>query len=163
MEAKKNNKIKNHCLSSNFNKYNVLDSLQNQKKEKNKENGDKISNLSPFQKYPGSQKHTINLSLEQFIQNQNKMHLTTKFSHKEVKKFLKEKDKAMEKIIIEEDIISNSGNEEKNKDNNINKNNKNKTSHIVIFNGTFGEDEYQKIINNGHHHHHHHHHHHLNK
>ena len=162
MEAKKNNKIKNHCLSSNFNKYNVLDSLQNQKKEKNKENGDKISNLSPFQKYPGSQKHTINLSLEQFIQNQNKMHLTTKFSHKD-KKFLKEKDKAMEKIIIEEDIISNSGNEEKNKDNNINKNNKNKTSHIVIFNGTFGEDEYQKIINNGHHHHHHHHHHHLNK
>ena len=46
----------------------------------------------------------IKISLHQFIENQEKRHLSTKFNKKEVDTFLKEKDAAMEEIKIDEDI-----------------------------------------------------------
>ena len=46
----------------------------------------------------------IKISLHQFIENQEKRHLSTKFNRKEVDTFLKEKDAAMEEIKIDENI-----------------------------------------------------------
>ena len=108
----------------------------------------------------------MRITLEQFMENQEKKHLSTKFNKKEVDFFLKEKDQAMEEINIDENISNNknkvkfaepSENNE-NKVNNII--NDNKSSHILIFKGTFGKDEYNRINNEEHHHHHHHRHHH---
>ena len=126
------------------------------------------------------------ISLHQFMENQEKKHLSTKFNKKEVDDFLKEKNAAMEEINIDEDIprkidiennnVNNLENNENNK-NNVNNiiinssPNDNKSSHILIFKGTFGNDEYNRIMNqehkhhhhhHDHHHHHHHHHHHNN-
>ena len=119
------------------------------------------------------------MPLEEFMQSQNKKHLSTNFDHKEVKKFLEEKDKAMQEIIINEDVLKsneieknnkkthfiNNNNENylKTKNENNNKQYDNKSSHLLIFHGTFGKDQYGRIINQGHHHHHHHHHHDLKK
>ena len=108
----------------------------------------------------------MRITLEQFMENQEKKHLSTKFNKKEVDFFLKEKDQAMEEINIDENISNNkkkikfaepSENIE-NKVNNIM--NDNKSSHILIFKGTFGKDEYNRINNEEHRHHHHRHHHH---
>ena len=110
--------------------------------------------------------NNMRITLEQFMENQEKKHLSTKFNKKEVDFFLKEKDQAMEEINIDENISNNkkkikfaepSENIE-NKVNNIM--NDNKSSHILIFKGTFGKDEYNRINNEEHRHHHHHHHHH---
>ena len=110
--------------------------------------------------------NSMRITLEQFMENQEKKHLSTKFNKKEVDFFLKEKDQAMEEINIDENISNNkkkikfaepSENIE-NKVNNIM--NDNKSSHILIFKGTFGKDEYNRINNEEHHRHHHHHHHH---
>ena len=110
--------------------------------------------------------NSMRITLEQFMENQEKKHLSTKFNKKEVDFFLKEKDQAMEEINIDENISNNkkkikfaepSENIE-NKVNNIM--NDNKSSHILIFKGTFGKDEYNRITNEEHHHHHHHRHHH---
>ena len=46
------------------------------------------------------------------MQNQDKKNLSTKFAHNDVEKFLKEKDKAMEEIIINEDIMNINENKE---------------------------------------------------
>ena len=108
--------------------------------------------------------NNMRITLEQFMENQEKKNLSTKFNKKEVDSFLKEKDQAMEEINIDENISNNkkkfaepSENIE-NKVNNIM--NDNKSSHILIFKGTFGKDEYNRINNEEHRHHHHHHHHH---
>ena len=110
--------------------------------------------------------NSMRITLEQFMENQEKKHLSTKFNKKEVDFFLKEKDQAMEEINIDENISNNkkkikfadpSENIEI-KVNNIM--NDNKSSHILIFKGTFGKDEYNRINNEEHRHHHHHHHHH---
>ena len=109
--------------------------------------------------------NNIKISLEQFMENQEKKHLSTKFNKKEVESFLKDKDAAMEEINIDENIFNKDLN---NENNNINKNsiiinkaqNDNKYSHIFIFKGTFGNEQFNKILNEEHHHHHHHHHHH---
>ena len=109
--------------------------------------------------------NNIKLSLEQFMENQEKKHLSTKFNKKEVESFLKDKDAAMEEINIDENIFDKDLN---NEHNNINKNNiiinkaqnDNKYSHILIFKGTFGNEQFNKILNEERHHHHHHHHHH---
>jgi hypothetical protein len=172
--------IKNTCCSSSFLKYKEFYGIHGDMSGHHK--NDKISNQNQSRKYSKSHKHiNRNLSLIKFMENQDKKHLTTHFSHKEVEKFLKEKDKAMEKIIIEDDLINNKENtiaKETNiaKDNNeksVKFNNDinniqgdNKSSHIVIFHGTFGKDEYNRVVNtakpeNHHHHHHHHKHHHL--
>ena len=99
------------------------------------------------------------------MENQEKKHLSTKFNKKEVESFLKDKDAAMEEINIDENIFNKDLN---NENNNINKNNiiinkaqnDNKYSHIFIFKGTFGNEQFNKILNEEHHHHHHHHHNH---
>lgn len=108
--------------------------------------------------------NNMRITLEQFMENQEKKNLSTKFNKKEVDSFLKEKDQAMEEINIDENISNNkkkfaepSENIE-NKVNNIM--NDNKSSHILIFKGTFGKDEYNRINNEEHRHHHHRHHHH---
>ena len=172
--------IKNTCCSSSFLKYKEFYGIHGDMSGHHK--NDKISNQNQSRKYSKSHKHSNrNLSLIKFMENQDKKHLTTHFSHKEVEKFLKEKDKAMEKIIIEDDLINNKENTIT-KETNITKDNNeksvkfnddinniqgdNKSSHIVIFHGTFGKDEYDRVVNtanpeNHHHHHHHHKHHHL--
>ena len=109
--------------------------------------------------------NNIKISLEQFMENQEKKHLSTKFNKKEVESFLKDKDAALEEINIDENIFNKDLN---NENNNINKNsiiinkaqNDNKYSHIFIFKGTFGNEQFNKILNEERHHHHHHHHHH---
>lgn len=109
--------------------------------------------------------NNIKISLEQFMENQEKKHLSTKFNKREVESFLKDKDAAMEEINIDENIINKDLN---NENNNVNKNsiiinkaqNDNKYSHILIFKGTFGNEQFNKILNEEHHHHQHHHHHH---
>ena len=119
------------------------------------------------------------LTLLQFMENQEKKHLSTEFNKKEVDAFLKEKDAAMEEINMDEDIPKRKETEKKNaddeennrtnKENNLNNVNSiiinqtqsdNKSSHILIFKGTFGKDEYNRLVNEEHKHHHHHHHHH---
>ena len=107
--------------------------------------------------------NNMRITLEQFMENQEKKHLSTKFNKKEVDFFLKEKDQAMEEINIDENISNNKkkikfAEPSENKVNNII--NDNKSSHILIFKGTFGKDEYNRINNEEHRHHHHHHHHH---
>ena len=125
--------------------------------------------------------NNIKISLQQFMENQEKKHLSNKFNKKEVDNFLREKNAAMEEIKIDEniprkiDIENNDVNNIENNENNVNNiiinqsSNENKSSHILIFKGTFGADEYNRIINQEHkhhhhheHHHHHHHHHHHN-
>ena len=169
---------KNNCSSSNFPKShkNLLHyEIANQYKE----NLEKNLNSNNTQKYAESQKKIRSFYiLEKFMQNQDKKHLSTKFAHKDVEKFLKEKDKAMEEIIINEDIMNinenkelsneialakNDGNEEKGliSENEIIKNSPDtKSRHFLIFKGTFGKNEYEKLKNENHHHHHQHHHHH---
>ena len=157
MEDKKH-QARNNYSSSTFLNRNNLDGFQNVDEEF-KENFEKISNSNPCKKYSESQKYNNhNLSLEQFMKNQNKKHLTTKFGHKDVAIFLKEKDKALQEIIINEEINESENSENKNdiKD----ENNSNKSSHNLIFHGTFGKDQYNRIMNKEHHHHHHRHHHH---
>ena len=86
--------------------------------------------------------NNIKISLEQFMENQEKKHLSTKFNKKEVESFLKDKDAALEEINIDEIIFNKDLN---NENNNINKNsiiinkaqNDNKYSNIFIFTGTF--------------------------
>ncbi len=110
----------------------------------------------------------LKITLHQFIENQEKKHLSTNFNRKEVDTFLKEKDAAMEEITIDEDIQQikegekNNVNNNDNIENNMNKINgeDNKSSHILIFKGTFGKDEYNRLVEKGEHKHHHHHHHH---
>ena len=158
MEDKKH-LARNNYSSSTFLKRSNVNSFQNENNDEFKENFAKMSNSNPCQKYSESQKNNITLSLEQFMENQSKKHLTTKFGHKDVEIFLKEKDKAMEEIIINEEI--NNENQKNDKNNDIkNNNNSNKSSQNLIFHGTFGKDEYDRIMNKEHHHHHHHHHHH---
>ena len=186
MENKNRHPIKNNSLSSSFLLCKGLNMLQNKSHKQLKEDDEKVSHSSPTKNHSESQKNNNKLSLEQFMENQNKKHLTTKFAHKDAEKFLKEKDKAMEKIIIEEDIINNNEIEEDTNENDMNDNNnkennikdkklvqENKGSNLLIFNGTFGKEEYLSILNNEkenhhhhhhhHHRHHHHHHHHLSK
>lgn len=157
-ENKRNHHIKNNCLSSNFFNYNDLNTLPKRNAKSSIENDEKASNSNPSKINSKSQNH-IKSSLSLFMQKQNQKHLTTNFSHKDVDKFLKEKDKAMEEIILEEDNISN--NQNKNDINTNEDENKNQVfSRQVKFHGTFGKDEYQKNRKNVHHHHHHHHPHH---
>ena len=119
--------------------------------------------------------NNIKISLQQFMENQEKKHLSTKFNKKEADNFLKEKNVAMEEIKIDEDIpkkIDNENNDVNNLENNENNKNNinniiinqspndNKSSHILIFKGTFGKDEYNRLLNQEHNHHHHHHEHH---
>ena len=101
MENKNRHPIKNNSLSSSFLQCKGLNMLQNKRHKQLKEDDDeKVSNSSPTKNHSESQKNNnIKLSLEQFMENQNKKHLTTKFTHKDAEKFLKEKDKAMEEII----------------------------------------------------------------
>jgi len=118
-----------------------------------------------------NKQNNIKISLEQFMENQEKKHLSTKFNKKEVESFLKDKDAAMEEINIDENISDkkeNPNNKINNENNNENKNsiiinkapNDTKSSHILIFKGTFGNEQFKKILNEEHHHYHHHHHHH---
>ena len=191
MKEKNNHPIKNNCLSSGFLQfkglYNIHEDDINGESKVNKE-----SALNSNQQKLLSETHiqkNINLSLSQFMENQDKKHLSTKFNHKDVKKLLKEKDKAMEKIVFEDESLDENdktdneengerskskiedrnkniklnkeNDENKNKNNNKNENNKN--NNILIFHGTFGEDKHNEIMNLDHHHrhsHHHHHHHH---
>ena len=133
--------------------------------------------------FASEKQNHLKLTLQQFMENQEKKHLSTKFNKKEVASFLKEKDAAMEEINIDENIPKKSEYEIKyvNKEepdlinnenalNNVNNivinqtQNDNKSSHILIFKGTFGKDEINRIMNQeheNHHHHHHHHHHHI--
>ena len=130
----------------------------------------------------------LNSSLIQFMENQDKKHLSTNFNHKNAEKFLKEKEKAMEEIIFEDEpmIESNESNyddkedrskleiKDKNKsvqfkkekdENKSQYKSNNENNNILIFHGTFGEDKVNEIMKehhhkHSHHHHHHHHHHH---
>lgn len=191
MKEKSNHPIKNNCLSSGFLQfkglYNIHDEDINGESKGNKESA--INSNQPKQFSDTHIQKNINMSLIQFMENQDKKHLSTNFNHKDAKKFLKEKDKAMEKIIFEDESLDENDktdNEEKedrnksnikdknesfnfNKENDENKNNnKNENNNILIFHGTFGEDKVNEILNRGqhhqhhrhsHHHHHHHHHH----
>ena len=87
------------------------------------------------------------------MENQNEKHLKTKFSHKDVEIFLKEKDKGKKEIIINEGINEYVKNDNKNDIKNINNINS-KTSQNLIFHGTFGKEEYGRIMMKEHHHHH---------
>lgn len=86
-----------------------------------------------------------------------KKHLSTNFNRKEVDTFLKEKDAAMEEITIDEDIQQIKEGEKNNVNNNDNIENNmdkingedNKSSHILIFKGTFGKDEYNRLVEKG--------------
>ena len=179
MKENKAHPARNNYLSSSELKYKRLDNIH----DKFKENFGKIYDLNQPKKYAESHHHhNTNLSLVKFMEEQNKKHLSTNFDHKNVEKFLNEKDKAMEEIIIDEDSekTRESGNDKDNdKDNSKEKNcneklvkfheetnkktkNDNNNNNIFIFHGTFGKDEYDRIKNNEHHHHHHKHHHHHN-
>ena len=186
MKEKSNHSIKNNCLSSGFLQFKGLYKIHDDDTN-GKLNGNKESGINSNQPKLFSETHlqkNINISLIQFMENQDKKHLSTNFNHNEVKKFLKEKDKAMEKIVIEDESLDENDktdNEEKEERNsskakdrnksfkfdkeiNANKNNnKKENNNILIFHGTFGEDKFNEITNMGHHHghsHHHHHHHH---
>ena len=191
MKESFNHPIKNNYLSSGFLQfkrlYNIHDDINDEFK------GNKESIINSNQQKQLSEKYlqkNINLSLIQFMQNQDKKHLSTNFNHNNVKKFLKEKEKAMEKIVIEDESLDenhkNHNKEKKdkikseikdknksikfNKVNIENKNNNKNDNNILIFHGTFGEDKFNEIKNIEHHHrhshfhhHHHHHHHHQDK
>ena len=176
--------IKNNCMSSNFFKINGFYNFHDGKNGELKEDKeiDKNSRQSK-QLSENLCKKNISLSLNQFMENQIKKHLSSNFNHKDVKKFLKEKEKAMEEIVIDDESMEekkenenesdNEGKEDKNnlkkKDSNKNNiNNENNNNNILIFHGTFGEDEFSEIAKAQHHHrhshhHHHHHHHHENE
>ena len=179
MKESSDSSIKNNCLSSGFLKfkglYNIHDGINGECKE------NKVIDKNSAQSKQFSEKHkhkNLNSSsLIQFMENQDKKHLSTNFNHKNAEKFLKEKEKAMEEIIFEDEpmIENNESNyddkedrskfkiEDKNKSQ-YNSNNENNT--ILIFHGTFGEDKVNEIMKaqhhhkHSHHHHHHHHHHH---
>ena len=189
MKGKSNHPIKNNCLSSGFLQfkglYNIHEDDINGESKGNKESAINSNQLKLL-----SETHlqkNINLSLSQFMENQDKKHLSTKFNHKDVKKLLKEKDKAMEKIVFEDESLDENDktdneengyrskskiedrnkniklNKENDENKNSNKSDNNKNNNIFIFHGTFGEDKCNEIMNNDHHHrhsHHHHHHHH---
>ena len=114
---------KNNCSSSSFLDFNGLKSLKFDINEDSNENTDTVTNSSPSKNYSRSTKNkkVSNLSLAKFMENQNKKRLTTNFAHKDVVIFLKEKDKAMEKIIIEDEMIKSKETNEKNdeEENNI--------------------------------------------
>jgi hypothetical protein len=190
MKESSDSPIKNNCLSSDLLKfkglYNIHDGINGQFKEN--KNIDKNSTQYNQLSETHLQKN-LSSSLIQFMENQDKKHLSTNFNHQNVKKFLEEKEKAMEKIIFEDESLDENDktdNEEKedrnksnikdknesfnfNKENDENKNNnKKENNNILIFHGTFGEDKVNEILNrdqhhqhhrHSHHHHHHHHHH----
>lgn len=183
---------KNNYLSSNFLKFKGLYNSPERINGALKENKDTDNNSNQSKQLSETQlRKNISLSLNKFMENQDKKHLSTNFNHKDVKKFLKEKEKAMEEIIIEDESIDDENlndneekedrskpkvkdknksvnfkeekNQNKSKDNSSNENN-----NILIFHGTFGEDKFNEIVKaqNLHkhsHHHHHHHHHHVNE
>ena len=169
----KHHPYKNNCSSSSFLKFRFLNCINEKMNPEHKNKKEKQSNLTPNKRFSESVKRK-NESLLHFMENQNKKHLSTKFAYKDVITFLNEKDKAMEQIIIDENIISNTDstkdddhrtklNTHNDPDIN-NEQNDNRTSHLLIFHGTFGEDKYGKIMKEKekekHHHHNHHHHHH---
>jgi len=147
---------KNVCSASSLVNFKNIHILKKELKIESKENIQKISNSNVCKK---NEIKDINLSLIKFMVNHNKMHLSTKYGHKESEKFLKEKDKAMEKIELNEEIEKN--NIENKCSLSENKNNKN-LSHLVIFHGTFGKEALKEHHHHHQHHHRHHHHHHHN-
>ena len=153
MEDKKTHFYSN-CFSSHFLNYKGP-IIQEEDDSEFKENLDK--NLK--EKFSDKGKiYNINLSMEKFMENQNKKQILSNLTQKDVENFLKEKELAMQKIIINEDLITNNTseeyNDEKEKDNQTDK----KPCNFLVFHGTFGKNECQKIMNQRHHHHHHHHH-----
>ncbi len=164
---------KNNCSSSSFLDFNGLKSLKFDINEDSNENTDTVTNSSPSKNYSRSTKNkkVSNLSLAKFMENQNKKRLTTNFAHKDVVIFLKEKDKAMEKIIIEDEMIKSKETNEKNdeeENNNVNDEEENNNvddveennKKNIEFRGTFGKEDCEKNQKHHHHHHNHHHHHH---
>ena len=176
----KHHPYKNNCSSSSFLKFRFLNCINEKMNPEHKNGKEKQSNLTPNKRFSESVKRK-NESLLQFMENQNKKHLSTKFAYRDVLNFLNEKDKAMEQIIIDENIIRNTDSTKDDDhrtklnttDPDTNKQqNDNRTSHLLIFHGTFGEDKYGQIMkekekekekekhhHHNHHHHHHHHHH----
>ena len=169
MEDKKKH-IRNIYKSSKILNCNGLKNLHKEIQNEFKEDllGISKSNPSNSKNYSESlgTKNDMSLNLKQFMENQNKIRLSTKFGHKYVEQFLKEKDKAMEEIEISEEITKDIGSENDDIKNNLKNNEKcnkyenNSNSHLLIFRGTFGKDEFEKKKNEDEHHHHHHHHHH---
>jgi hypothetical protein len=190
MKESSDSPIKNNCLSSDLLKfkglYNIHDGINGQFKEN--KNIDKNSTQYNQLSETHLQKN-LSSSLIQFMENQDKKHLSTNFNHQNVKKFLEEKEKAMEKIIFEDEPM-----DEKNENDNedkklkvkdksksvkfkkekdekkikIQNDSKNENNNILIFHGTFGEEKFDEIMKTPHHHrhshhHHHHHHHHENE
>ena len=190
MKESSDSPIKNNCLSSDLLKfkglYNIHDGINGQFKEN--KNIDKNSTQYNQLSETHLQKN-LSSSLIQFMENQDKKHLSTNFNHQNVKKFLEEKEKAMEKIIFEDeprDEKNENDNEDKKlkvKDKSksvkfkkekdekkikIQNDSKNENNNILIFHGTFGEEKFDEIMKAPHHHrhshhHHHHHHHHENE
>lgn len=185
-KTKKISPYKNNCLSSSLLKFAIINSKNNINKNRDiecckncTENELNEQNFTQAKKFAVSVKpKAINMSLIQFMENQNKKKISTKFADKDAEIFLIEKDKAMEEIIIDEDILmdntdnNNSTNITNNNSNHNNKSNHhdNKTSKILVFRGTFGEDKigefmtqeqfHNHLHHHRHHNHHHHHHHH---
>ena len=186
MKESSDSSIKNNCLSSGFLKFKGLYNIHNGINGEHKENKDIDNNSAQSKQLSEIHKHkNLNSSLIQFMENQDKKHLSTNFNHKNAEKFLKEKEKAMEEIIFEDEptIEDNESNyddkedkiEDKNKsvqfkkekdENKSQYNSSNENNNILIFHGTFGEDKVNEIMKaqhhhkHSHHHHHHHHHHH---
>lgn len=188
MKESSDSPIKNNCLSSDLLKfkglYNIHDGINGQFKEN--KNIDKDSTQYNQLSETHFQKN-LSSSLIQFMENQDKKHLSTNFNHQNVKKFLEEKEKAMEKIIFEDEPLDEKKekyNEDKKlkvKDKSksvkfkkemdekkIQNDSKNENNNILIFHGTFGQDKFDEIMKTPHHHrhshhHHHHHHHHENE
>ena len=90
----------------------IRDERENELKVKAESNSDSTSSKIETQK-----NENTNSSIEQFIKNQSMKHLSTKFSHKDIVDFLKEKDKAMQKIKINEDIDTTNEDEEEEEEN----------------------------------------------
>ena len=181
MKESSDSSIKNNCLSSGFLKFKGLYNIHDGINGEHKENKDIDNNSAQSKQLSEMHKHkNLNSSLIQFMENQDKKHLSTNFNHKNAEKFLKEKEKAMEEIIFEDEpmIENNESNyddkEDKNKsvqfkkekdENKSQYKSNNENNNILIFHGTFGEDKVNEIMKehhhkHSHHHHHHHHHHH---
>ena len=190
MKESSDSPIKNNCLSSGFLKFKGLYNIHNGINGEHKENKDIDNNSAQSKQLSEKHKHkNLNSSsLIQFMENQDKKHLSTNFNHKNAEKFLKEKEKAMEEIIFEDEpMIGNNENnnddkedrskleiKDKNKsvqfkkekdENKSQYKSNNENNNILIFHGTFGEDKVNEIMKehhhkHSHHHHHHHHHHH---
>ena len=174
MKESSDSSIKNNCLSSGFLKfkglYNIHDGINGERKE----NKGIDKNSAQSKQFSEKHKHkNLNSSLIQFMENQDKKQLSTNFNHKNAEKFLKEKEKAMEEIIFEDEPMneSNESNYDDKEDKIEDKNkslykSNNENNNILIFHGTFGEDKVNEIMKaqhhhkHSHHHHHHHHHHH---